>query len=78
MTLLSGGDQEKLKDRIEQDLGALSRLHSLGLNGDTCTVIPQIPSFLRAHMPEEIKSMLEVGFEYMCEKEGLLFFRKRK
>ena len=28
--------------------------------------------------PEEIKSLLEVGFEYVCEKDGLLFFRKRK
>jgi hypothetical protein len=28
--------------------------------------------------PEEIKSLLEVGFEYICEKDGLLFFRKRK
>jgi len=27
---------------------------------------------------EEIKQLLEVGFEYICEKDGLLFFRKRK
>jgi len=26
----------------------------------------------------EIKSLLEVGFEYMCQKDGLAFFRKRK
>jgi integrase len=25
----------------------------------------------------EIKALLEVGFEYVCEKDGLLFFRKR-
>ena len=31
-----------------------------------------------AGKPGEIKSLLEVGFEYMCEKDGLLFFRKRK
>ena len=31
-----------------------------------------------ASKPEEIKSLLEVGFEYVCEKDGLLFFRKRK
>jgi len=31
-----------------------------------------------AEKPEEIKNLLEVGFEYICEKEGLLFFRKRK
>ncbi len=31
-----------------------------------------------ARTPEEIKKLLEVGFEYVCEKEGLLFFRKRK
>jgi hypothetical protein len=28
--------------------------------------------------PEEIKGLLEVGFEYVCEKDGLLLFRKRK
>ena len=27
---------------------------------------------------EEIKKLLEVGFEYVCEKDGLMFFRKRK
>lgn len=28
--------------------------------------------------PEEIKALLETGFEYVCEKDGLMFFRKRK
>ena len=28
--------------------------------------------------PNEIKGLLEVGFEYVCEKEGLIFLRKRK
>jgi len=27
---------------------------------------------------EEINKLLEVGFEYVCEKDGRLFFRKRK
>ena len=27
---------------------------------------------------EEIKGLLEVGFKYICEKEGLIFLRKRK
>ena len=27
---------------------------------------------------EMIKALLEVGFEYVCEKDGLMFFRKRK
>jgi len=31
-----------------------------------------------ADKPEDIKNLLEVGFEYTCEKDGLLFFRKRK
>ncbi|MCD6241393.1 site-specific integrase [Candidatus Bathyarchaeota archaeon] len=31
-----------------------------------------------AKTPDEIKALLEVGFEYICEKDGLLFFRKRK
>ncbi|RJS83338.1 hypothetical protein CW706_06060 [Candidatus Bathyarchaeota archaeon] len=31
-----------------------------------------------ARTPDEIKALLEVGFEYVCEKDGLLFFRKRK
>jgi integrase len=28
--------------------------------------------------PEQIKALLEVGFEYVCQKDGLAFFRKRK
>ena len=28
--------------------------------------------------PDEIKQFLGVGFEYICEKDGLMFFRKRK
>lgn len=31
-----------------------------------------------ADKPEDIRKLLEVGFEYTCEKDGLLFFRKRK
>lgn len=31
-----------------------------------------------AENPEEISKLLEVGFEYVCEKDGSLFFRKRK
>jgi hypothetical protein len=31
-----------------------------------------------AQTPEEIKTLLEVGFEYVCEKDGLLFLQKRK
>jgi len=28
--------------------------------------------------PEEIKSLLEVGFDYVCERDSLMFLRKRK
>jgi integrase len=28
--------------------------------------------------PEEIKTLLEAGFEYVCQKENLVFLRKRK
>jgi len=31
-----------------------------------------------ANAPEGIKSLLEVGFEYICEKDGFLYFRKRR
>jgi len=31
-----------------------------------------------AETKEEITALLEVGFEYVCQKEGLMFFRKRK
>jgi integrase len=31
-----------------------------------------------AQKPEEIKQLFEVGFEYVCKKEGLMFFRKRR
>ena len=28
--------------------------------------------------PEEVKSLLEVGFEYVCQKDTLIFLRQRK
>ncbi len=28
--------------------------------------------------PEEIKELLEAGFEYVCQKDTLIFLRKRK
>ena len=31
-----------------------------------------------AAKPEEIKQLLEIGFEYVCEKDDLVYFRKRK
>ena len=31
-----------------------------------------------AENPAKIKEFLEMGFEYVCEKDGLVFFRKRK
>lgn len=31
-----------------------------------------------AKTPEEIQQLLEVGFQYVCERDGLMFFRKRK
>ena len=31
-----------------------------------------------AEKPDEIKALLEVGFEYICQKDNLLFFRKPK
>jgi len=31
-----------------------------------------------AKTPKEIQALLEVGFEYVCEKNDLLYFRKRK
>ncbi len=31
-----------------------------------------------AKTPDEIKELLEAGFEYVCEKDGFLFFRRRK
>ena len=31
-----------------------------------------------AQKPEEIKEYLEVGYEYVCQKDKLIFMRKRK
>jgi len=31
-----------------------------------------------AQTPEEVKALLEVGFDYVCQKDGLIFLRKRK
>jgi hypothetical protein len=31
-----------------------------------------------ADKPEDVKELLEVGFEYVCQKDSLIFLRKRK
>jgi hypothetical protein len=31
-----------------------------------------------AQNPEDVKGLLEVGFEYVCQKDSLIFLRKRK
>jgi integrase len=31
-----------------------------------------------AEKPERVKALLEVGFEYVCQKDGLVYLRKRK
>jgi hypothetical protein len=31
-----------------------------------------------AEKPEEIKALLELGFEYILQKDNLIFLRKRK
>mgnify|MGYP000220982255 CR=1 FL=1 len=31
-----------------------------------------------AKTPKEISELIEAGFEYVCEQDGLKFFRKRK
>ena len=31
-----------------------------------------------AKTPNEIQGLVEVGFEYICDLDGLKFFRKRK
>jgi hypothetical protein len=31
-----------------------------------------------AQTPQELTVLLEVGFEYVCEKDNLIFLRKRK
>jgi hypothetical protein len=31
-----------------------------------------------AEKPEELEALLEVGFEYFCQKDDLAFLRKRK
>jgi hypothetical protein len=31
-----------------------------------------------AEKPDEVKALLEVGFEYVCQKDNLIFMRKRK
>ena len=31
-----------------------------------------------AENPEDVKGLLEVGLEYICQKDNLIFLRKRK
>ena len=48
----------------------LNKLHFKSLNDEFHVKV--------AKSPGEIKALLEVDFEYVCEKDGLPFFRKRK
>jgi hypothetical protein len=38
----------------------------------------QMSASRAARKPEEIPKQLEGGFEHFCEKEGVLYLRKRK
>ena len=35
-------------------------------------------TFRITRKPEEVKALLEVGFDYICQKDNLIFMRKRK
>jgi hypothetical protein len=48
-----------------------------------CQTIPILTQYRKqreagSKKPEEIKELLEAGFEYVCQKDTLIFLRKRK
>ena len=46
--------------------------HTLFQDGDDAFTVRVVEK------PEEVKLLLEAGFEYVCQKDNLIFLRKRK
>ena len=68
-------DQLKL---VNRDMRALGFLEIINLENTIFQATNDKFHVEAAKTPEEINGLLEVGFEYVCEKDGLIFFRKRK
>ena len=68
-------DQLKL---VNRDMRALGCLEIINLENTIFQATNDKFHVEVAKTPEEINGLLEVGFEYVCEKDGLIFFRKRK
>jgi hypothetical protein len=68
-------DQLKL---VNRDMRALGCLEIINLENTIFQATNDKFHVEVAKTPEEINGLLEVGFEYVCEKDGLMFFRKRK
>jgi hypothetical protein len=70
-------------------LQVLFELHSWDLPALACWIYINIKNILFepsrdeftvrvVEKAEEVKGLLEVGFEYICQKDNLIFLRKRK
>ncbi|MCW4054807.1 MAG: hypothetical protein NWE84_07825 [Candidatus Bathyarchaeota archaeon] len=51
---------------------------SIGCTSNIEAIIVIILKVRIAEKPEEVKSLLETGFEYVCQKDNLIFLRKAK
>ena len=59
--------------RLDRTLRYINICRALYYSGDSDEFHIKV-----AEKPEEFQSLLEVDFQYFCEKNGLLFFKKRK
>jgi hypothetical protein len=60
-------------NELQSNLFHNSRAHSLFEAGSNDEFKVKV-----AEKPKEIKALLEVGFEYVLQKDNLIFLRKRK
>ena len=74
---ICSGNVDQLK-LVNRDMRALGCLEIINLENTIFQAIDEEYHVKVAETSEEIKGLLKVGFEYVCEKDGLVYFRKRK
>jgi integrase len=68
----------KLSNKAIQMLNQLNRNHETMFIGHYKNSRNLLRTFLRQRKRDETKALIEAGFQYVCENDGLKFFRKLK
>jgi integrase len=68
----------KVTNKLIAMLNALPRVHQRVFGSNLIAFRKSAFYQTRKVLVKEITNLLEVGFEYVCEKDRLIYFRKRK